>query len=47
MVKKNIKKNKDNNPWFNGIYDDVNFKKEIAKIGKPDKMQVGKENVSW
>lgn len=45
MVKKNIKKNA--NPWFNGKYDNINFKKEIAKVGNPDKMQVGKENVLW
>ena len=45
MAKKNIKKNV--NPWFNGTYDNVDFKKEIAKVGNPDKMQVGKENVSW
>lgn len=45
MVKKNIKNNA--NPWLNGKYDNVNFKKEIAKVGNPDKMQVGKENVSW
>lgn len=45
MVKKNIKNNA--NPWFNKTYDNVNFKKEIAKVGNLDKMQVGKENVSW
>ncbi|WP_294757757.1 hypothetical protein [uncultured Lactobacillus sp.] len=37
----------DSNPWFNGEYDDIDFKKEIAKVGNPDTMQVGKENISW
>lgn len=47
MVKKNIEKKKDTNLWFNRTYDNVDFKKEITKVGNPDKMQVGKENVSW
>jgi len=41
------KKAIDSNPWFNGEYDDIDFKKEIAKIGNPDTMQAGKENISW
>ena len=40
------KKAIDSNPWFNGEYDDIDFKKEIAKVGNPDTMQVGKENVA-
>lgn len=37
----------DSNPWFNGEYDDIDFKKEIEKVGNPDTMQVGKENIPW
>ncbi|MBA1394110.1 AbrB/MazE/SpoVT family DNA-binding domain-containing protein [Lactobacillus sp. XV13L] len=37
----------DSNPWFNGEYDDIDFKKEIEKVGNPDAMQVGKENIPW
>ena len=37
----------DSNPWFNGEYDNIDFKKEIAKVGNPDTMQVGKENIPW
>lgn len=36
----------DSNPWFNGEYDDIDFKKETEKVGNPDTMQVGKENVA-
>ena len=36
----------DSNPWFNGEYDDIDFKKEIEQVGNPDTMQVGKENVA-
>ncbi|MCO6547877.1 MAG: AbrB/MazE/SpoVT family DNA-binding domain-containing protein [Gilliamella sp.] len=35
------------NPWFNGEYDDIDFKKEIEKVGNPDTMQIGKENMPW
>lgn len=35
--------NTDSNPWFNGQYDDVDFKKEVNQAGNPDTMQVGKE----
>ena len=41
------KKAIDSNPWFNGEYDDIDFKKEIEKVGNPDTMQVGKENIPW
>ena len=37
----------DSNPWFNGEYDDIDFKKEIEQVGNPDTMQVGKENIPW
>ncbi|MDF7639937.1 hypothetical protein PT285_11045 [Lactobacillus sp. ESL0791] len=37
----------DSNPWFNGDYDDVDFQEEMKKVGNPDTMQVGKENVPW
>jgi len=37
----------DSNPWFNGAYDDIDFKKEIEKVGNFDTMQVGKENIPW
>ena len=37
----------DSNPWFNGEYDDIDFKKEIEKVGNPDTMQIGKENMPW
>ena len=36
----------DSNPWFNEEYDDIDFKKETEKVGNPDTMQVGKENVA-
>ncbi|RMC46706.1 hypothetical protein [Lactobacillus sp. ESL0230] len=42
-----IYKTIDSNPWFNGEYDDIDFKKEIEKVGNPDTMQVGKENIPW
>ena len=35
------------NPWFNGECDDIDFKKEIEKVGNPDTMQIGKENMPW
>ncbi|MCO6536315.1 AbrB/MazE/SpoVT family DNA-binding domain-containing protein [Lactobacillus sp.] len=35
------------NPWFNGEYDDIDFKKEIEKVGNSDTMQIGKENMPW
>lgn len=35
------------NPWFNGEYDDIDFKKEIEKVGNSDTMQIGKENMLW
>lgn len=35
------------NPWFNEEYDDIDFKKEIEKVGNPDTMQIGKENMPW
>lgn len=35
------------NPWFNGEYDDIDFKKEIEKVGNPDTMQIDKENMPW
>ena len=36
----------DSNPRFNEEYDDIDFKKETEKVGNPDTMQVGKENVA-
>lgn len=42
-----IYKTIDSNPWFNGEYDNIDFKKEIEKVGNPDTMQVGKENIPW
>lgn len=51
LIKKNndtlIYKAVDSNPWFNGEYDNIDFKKEIKKVGNPDTMQVGKENIPW
>ncbi|MCT6889640.1 MAG: hypothetical protein M3Z87_08325 [Lactobacillus sp.] len=41
------KKAIDSNPWFNEECNDIDFKKEIAKVGNPDTMQVGKENIPW
>ncbi|MBI0120806.1 hypothetical protein H3U50_03110 [Lactobacillus sp. M0398] len=41
------KKAIDSNPWFNGKYDDIDFKKEIEQVGNPDTMQAGKENIPW
>lgn len=35
------------NPWFNGEYDDIDFKKEIEKVGNLDTMQIDKENMPW
>ncbi|WEV39669.1 hypothetical protein OZX56_00760 [Lactobacillus sp. ESL0684] len=37
----------DANPWFNGDYDNVDFRKEMSDVGNPDTMQVGKENIAW
>lgn len=40
-------KNIDTNPWYNGEYDDIDFRKEIERVGNPDIMQVGREIIKW
>lgn len=51
MIEKNldndilIYKAVSSNSWFNGDYDDIDFQEEMKKVGNPDTMQVGKENI--
>lgn len=51
MIEKNldndilIYKAVSSNSWFNDDYDDIDFQEEMKKVGNPDTMQVGKENI--